>query len=301
MTDRPGVSVVIPAYNVAEYVGEAIESALAQTYPNVEVVVVDDGSTDSTAAVIDSYRNEVVVVSQENQGLASARNAGIRSASGELFALLDADDLWLTDRLDRLIPVLEARPEIGMVTSDSYVMDGRVPTERRSYVHRRRRPFPASEDEQIAEIARFNFLFVSVVFRRELVDRCGMFAEGLRRAEDYELWTRFLLSGSRAAFVDEPLGYYRVRPGSLSQSPEQAIAHQAVLERHLPALWKQGAKGYARDAYEIGSRLSASGQRRAAIPFFAHALTAEGAEGSRFQFAASALRRLVWPTKSSAS
>lgn len=304
MSTRPLVSVIIPAYNVADYIGAAIESALAQNYPNVEVVVVDDGSTDGTGAVIDRFRSEVVVVTQANGGLAAARNAGFRAATGDLFALLDGDDVWLPERLDRLVSFLEARPDLAMVTSDSWVMVGFEPTQRRSYPDRRKRPFPASEAEQIPEIARFNFLFVAVVFRRQLVDECGMFTVGPRRgirgsiegAEDYEMWTRFLLSGARAGFLDEPLGYYRVRPGSLSQSPHQALAHQAVLEMHLPALWKQGAKGYARDAYEIGTRLVVHGERRAALPFFLHALTGEGARGSRLQYAASSLRRLVWPS-----
>jgi Glycosyltransferases involved in cell wall biogenesis len=304
LSARPVVSVIISAYNVADYIGAAIESALAQTYPNVEVIVVDDGSTDGTGDAIDRYRSQIVVVSQENAGVCAARNAGIRAATGNLLAVLDGDDLWLPERLERLVALLEARPDLGMVTSDSWVMEGFEPTERRSYRDRRKRPFPAVESEQIPEIARFNFLFVGVVFRRELIDECGMFGIGPRRglqgsiesAEDYELWTRFLLTGSRAGFVDEPLGYYRVRPGSLSQSPQQALAHQAVLEMHLPALWNQGAKGYARDAYEIGTRLVVRGERRAALPFFLHALTGEGARGSRLQYAASSLRRLVWPS-----
>ncbi len=309
---RPLVSVIIPAYNVADYVGAAIESALAQTYPRVEVVVVDDGSTDATAAAIEPYRSRIVFVQQENAGLGAARNSAMRAASGDLFALLDADDLWLPERLERLVPVLEARPEVGMVTSDSFVMDDFEPTERRSYPDRRRRPFPAREADQIPEIARFNFLFVCVVFRRSLTERCGMFAEGPRRggpdaapvggppsvegAEDYDLWTRFLISGARAAFVDEPLGYYRVRPGSLSQARKaQARAHLAVLERHLPALWRQGARGYARDAYAIGASLAARGDRRAAAQFLYHAVRGEEPRESRLRLALSCVRSLVRP------
>ena len=304
MSDRPRVSVIISAYNVEPFIGAAIESVLAQTYPNVEVVVVDDGSTDGTAAVIDGYRSEIVVVSQPNSGVCAARNAGIRASSGKLIGLLDGDDIWLPERLDRLVSFLESRPDIAMVTSDSWVMEGFEPTQRQSYRDRRKRPFPATEAEQIPEIARFNFLFVGVVFRRELIDECGMFTIGPRygnrgsieSAEDFELWTRFLISGARAGFVDEPLGYYRERHGSLSQSPHQALAHQTVLERHLPALWKQGAKGYARDAYEIGTRLAAFGDRRAALPFFLHALIGEGARGSRLRYATSSIRRLLRPS-----
>src|SRR6478752_4091163 len=122
------------------------------------------------------------------RGVASARNSGIRAARGELIGLLDGDDLWLPERLTKLVPVLEARPDLGMVTSDSFMMDETVATTRHLYREQRKRPFPESEDLQIAEIACYNFMFVSVVFRRELVDRFGMFTDGMRRAEDYELW-----------------------------------------------------------------------------------------------------------------
>jgi glycosyltransferase involved in cell wall biosynthesis len=296
MPERPLVSVIVPAYNVECYVAAAIDSALAQTYAPVEVVVVDDGSTDRTAEVIAGYGDRVVTVSQENRGLAGARNSGIRAASGSILALLDADDLWLPERLDRMVPVLTGRPGIGMVTSDAYVMDETVRTTKRCYGDRRRYPFPAHEDEQLDIIAKRNFLFISVVFRRELVDRCGTFDESMRRAEDYELWTRFLLSGSRAAFVPEPLGYYRVRADSLSASKEQWGAHLTVLEKHLPELWRRGARGRARDAFEIGERLTARGDRRGALTFFRHAVTGDDIDwATRARFTASALRTLARP------
>ena len=260
--DAPLVSVLIPAYNVECYVAAALDSALAQTYDNVEIVVVNDGSTDHTADVIAPYRDRIVYVEQANRGLAGARNSAIRAASGSVFALLDADDLWMPERLSRIIPILTARPEIGLVTSDAYIIEETVTTDKRCYGDRRRYPFPADEDEQLNEIARRNFLFISVVFRRELVERCGNFDESMRRAEDYELWTRFLLSGSRAAFVPDPLGYYRLRADSLSASKDQWGAHLSVLERHLPALWAHGARG--RGARRLRDRRAARGPRRPA-------------------------------------
>lgn len=299
----PLVSIIVPSYNVEAYLADAIDSALAQTYPTVEIVVVNDGSTDATPRIMDRYGDAIVAVHQENGGLAAARNAGLRVARGEFLALLDADDLWFPERLERLVGLLDARPDLAIVTSDSYVMEDFTPTTKRSYLDRRKRPFPATEAEQVPEIARFNFLFIGVVFRRSVMDQCGMFHVGPRRrepgsiegAEDYELWTRYVLSGARVGFIDEPLGYYRVRPGSLSQSVDQHLAHQRVLEMHLPALWAQGARGYARDAYEIGSRLAAAGARGRALPYFWHALRGEGARSSRAHYALSSVRRLVAP------
>ncbi len=232
----PLVSVVIPAYNAAAVLADTISSALDQTYAPLEVVVVNDGSTDETAAVARAFGDRVTYVEQANAGPAAARNAALRVARGELLALLDADDLWMPTRIARCVEILDARPEIGMVTTDAYLIEDGVKTEKRTYGDRRRYPFPAREDDQIAEIARRNFLFVGVVFRRTLVDTCGDLDERIWGAEDYDLWTRFLISGSRAAFVNEPLGWYRRQEGSVSSGPRQWGEHRFVREKHLPAL-----------------------------------------------------------------
>lgn len=290
----PLVSVIIPAYNVEAYVAEAVDSALAQTYPRVEIVAVDDGSTDRTAEILAGYGDAITVVTQQNQGLGAARNSGLRASTGSLIGLLDADDIWLPHRLEAVVPVLVARPEIGMVTSNSFVMEETTPTLKQCYGDRRKHPFPAREEDQLDEIALRNFLFVSVVFRRDLVDRFGGFDDSMRRSEDYELWTRYLVNGARAAYVPESLGYYRVRAGSLSRSPEQWGAHLTVLERHLPELWRLGATGSARDAFEIGEQLAARDERRRALQFFSHAVRGHELNvTTRARLAGVAARRLV--------
>ncbi len=297
--DRPLVSVVIPAYNVEEFVASAIESALAQTYPRVEVVVVNDGSTDGTAAAIAPFHDRIVLVDQANRGLAGARNVAIAQASGTVLALLDADDLWLPDRLERCVTLLEQQPEIELVTSDAFLIEDGMRTEKRCYGDRRRYPFPDPGANQLDVISQRNFLFVSVVFQRALLERCGNFDETLPRAEDYELWTRFLLSGARAGYVSEPLGYYRRRADSLSASPDQWDAHLIVLERHLPELWRHGATGRPRDMFEIGQRLAARGDLRGAATFFSRACRAPGVPvETRLRYAGGALRRLVRGTES---
>ncbi|HZJ26323.1 MAG TPA: glycosyltransferase [Acidimicrobiia bacterium] len=298
----PLVSVIIPAYNMVDFVAETIESALAQTYSAVEIIVVNDGSTDETAAAIAPYRDRIRYVEQENRGLAGARNTGIRVSRGEYLALLDADDLWLPDRLGHCVEHFAAHPHLGMVTTDAYLIEGGETTTKRCYRDRRQYPFPDAEDHQLAVIARRNFLFVSVVFKRELVDRYGSFDEQFRRAEDYELWSRYLVRGERAGYVDEPLGYYRRRADSLSASPEQWRAHLAVKERHLPDLWEQGVEGRPRDLMEIGRDAAARGDRRTARRFFGRAIRAADAPWStRARYAASAARSLVSPRRSDGS
>ena len=181
-------------------------------------------------------------------------------------------------------------------------MEGSTPTLKQCYGDRRKHPFPAREEDQLDEIAHRNFLFVSVVFRKDLVDRFGGFDGTMRRSEDYELWTRFLVNGARAAYVPDSLGYYRVRPGSLSASPEQWGAHLSVLERHLPALWKQGARG----ARATRSR-SVSCSRRAVIAgarlqFFSYAVRGPELERSaRLRMSGVAVRRVALGPRDSGS
>jgi glycosyltransferase involved in cell wall biosynthesis len=292
----PLVSVIIPAHNVAPYLAEAIDSVLAQSYPRVEIVVVDDGSTDDTPAVIAGYGTRIVAIRQDNQGPGAARNRAIDAASGDAFALLDADDVWFPTRLERMVGLLERSPDVELVTTDLYIIDGTEPTERLLFSQQRKRLFPSDPDRQIAEIACYNFIPNSVVFRRDLIERFGIYNEDMRVAEDYELWVRYLVGGIRAVHIDEPLGYYRIREGSYIRSGEPAERHLAVLEEYLPTLWKLGARGNARDAYTIGTRLAAEGDRRAALTFFLHALAGEGARASRLKYALSSARRLMWPT-----
>ena len=117
IVDLPLVSVVIPAYNCERYLGRAIRSVLAQTYPRIECIVVDDGSTDGTAEVIDRFGSAVRAIRQENGGAAAARNAGIRTATGRYIAFLDADDYWLRNKLELQIHILEKNPDLVLIST----------------------------------------------------------------------------------------------------------------------------------------------------------------------------------------
>jgi glycosyltransferase involved in cell wall biosynthesis len=117
----PRVSIIVPAYNAAAYLPYAIDSVLAQTYQDWEIVIVDDGSTDNTRAVVDAYRSRLrdrlQYIFQPNRGVSAARNHGIRAARGEFIALLDADDVWLPQRLELGVNALDADPAVGLVHS----------------------------------------------------------------------------------------------------------------------------------------------------------------------------------------
>ncbi|MEO5935993.1 MAG: glycosyltransferase family A protein, partial [Terriglobales bacterium] len=125
LSSGPLVSVIIPTYNSESYIRETLASVFAQTYHNFEVMVVDDGSSDQTAAVVKSYGDRVTFVAQANQGPAAARNHGIRLAKGELISFLDSDDLWLPDKLEKQVRFMAEHPEYGLISTDMSIFDSR--------------------------------------------------------------------------------------------------------------------------------------------------------------------------------
>jgi glycosyltransferase involved in cell wall biosynthesis len=212
MSREPTVSIIIPAYNVAPYIGETLCSVLAQTFTDYEAIVVNDGSTDETELAIEPFRSRIVYLKQENRGLSGARNTGIRSARGRYLALLDGDDIWLPDYLAKLIGMLEADLQLDLVFPNA-VLFGAPRWEGQLFQN----IYPPSAPITFARLLnRECCVFVSVVFKRALVGEVGMFDESLRSAEDFDLWLRLAQRGCRFGFTTEPLVRYRKRPDSLS-------------------------------------------------------------------------------------
>src|SRR5215471_9220074 len=120
----PLVSVVIPTYNRADYIGETIESVLQQTYSNIEIIVIDDGSTDNTAQVVERFESRVRYVRQENAERGASRNHGLRLAQGEFISFLDSDDLWMPSKAAAAVSLLQENPAIGLVCTDAVQIDG---------------------------------------------------------------------------------------------------------------------------------------------------------------------------------
>ena len=214
MTDAPRVSVVIPAYNAAWCVGRAIDSVLAQTFRDFELIVVDDGSTDGTAAVLARYDDALRIVSKPNGGMSSARNAGIRAATGDYVAFLDADDRWMPEKLARQVALLDAQPELAFCAAVATFEDpdGLTVGEWRGYAGPR-----AGVSEVFANHGAVAGGASAVVARRGLVFRLGGFDETLAGAEDTDMWIRLACHGGFAC-IDEPLAVVLRRPGSASRN-----------------------------------------------------------------------------------
>lgn len=252
--EQVDVSVIIPAYNSGDLIIEAVESALGQTLPGVEVIVVDNGSTDGLARRLTLYLDRIRFIRfDQNQKPAAARNAGIRAARGRYLALLDADDVFMPERLERLVEFLDAHPEFSIATTDAYYLFGDAPSTR-SYFSVPLLRF--HQEDQDVHIMRSNFVGNKLIFRRELFRRYGLYDETLW-AEDWERNIALLTAGERVGFVREPLAYHRVTPGSLtgSMAPEMLADRLKVLERWLardlrPEVRRAGEEALAQARWE---------------------------------------------------
>jgi glycosyltransferase involved in cell wall biosynthesis len=215
----PLVSVVIPAYNSSRTVRATVESALAQTVSDLEVIVVDDGSSDDTADVVTAISDpRVRVVRQSNAGAAAARNAGIREASGQWVALLDADDLWLANKLKRQLEVLDANPSAQAVQSGAFFVDDALQILR--VVH------CTHPTNSLLPFLRFqNMPAVSSAWliARDLLNRTGLFDEDLVILEDWDMAIR-IARADEPISIPEPLVMYRVHPANRSLDLDIHIA-----------------------------------------------------------------------------
>ncbi|MBM4328137.1 MAG: glycosyltransferase [Deltaproteobacteria bacterium] len=194
----PLVSAIIPTHNRASVLERAIGSVFAQTFQDYELIVVDDGSTDSTQDLLAGYQGRLVALRQENRGAAAARNLGVRHAGGELVSFLDSDDEWLPEKLRRQIDLFRAGDDTFVCHTDEiWHRDGKNVSQKVKHAKQGGRFF-----ERALELCLISPS--SVIISRALLDRVGWFDESLPAAEDYDLWLR-LTAFYPVHFVAEPL------------------------------------------------------------------------------------------------
>ena len=218
------VSVVIPAYNQAKFVGQAIDSVLAQTLPPLEVIVVDDGSSDTTAAVLRNYATHIRVLRQENQGVSAARNNGARIATGEFLAFLDADDLWLPEKLQRQVERFVKEPDLGIVHCGLEEIDGSG-----SRLNLRldgREGWVATEMLLLRNPVILGAGSTAMI-PRSLFEQIGGFDTRLSTSADWDLCYR-VASRHRIGFVRDMLVSYRLHGSNMHRNVE-VMAHDMLL------------------------------------------------------------------------
>jgi glycosyltransferase involved in cell wall biosynthesis len=232
----PTVSVIIPTYQRSHWVSEAIESVLAQTFKDYEIIVVNDGSTDNTVEVLNQFQDKIKIIEQENKGGSAARNIAIKNSQGLYIAFLDDDDLWLPSKLEKQIALLEFNHKIGLIYSDMFWFNENG-------------VFPNTKAQvsslHLARLYWMHFLNLdsltcpissTVIVRRQALDEIGLFDESLTNCHDYDLWLRI---GEKWLFyyLDDPLTMHRLSDTNITKNRERLLVSllrvkEKALDRH---------------------------------------------------------------------
>lgn len=287
--DRPLVSGIITAYNTESFLSDAIESVLEQTYPSMECVVVDDGSTDGSAAVVERFAGSVRLVRTSNRGVSSARNTGASHASGTHVAFLDGDDVWLPRKIEMQMDVLRADPSVGMVYTGLHLVD--------EDLHYRGRVDPPA-----AAVALRNTLLLerpvmslTYLLPKEIFEKVGGFEERLSTSADCDFSCR-IAAQYRVAPVMKPLLLYRNHSGQMHSDPVRTERDmELVFERLFESdvlpddLRRLKKRAYANLYVSLAGAYLRQGNRSAMLRYLSKALR------MRPDRVADALRRLTTP------
>lgn len=261
MRNIPLVSVVIPAYNASQYLAEAIDSVLSQTHSNLEIIVVNDGSTDNTLDILESYQPKLKVLTQAQAGVAEARNTGIKAATGEYLAFVDSDDYWFKDKIGLQLAYLQQHPDVGAVyndwkvwepINDSYPDPGTLaPSAVGLDID------PNQSGWLYGQLLLDCIIHTStLMIRKPILDQAGYFDGNLRIGEDYDLWLRL----SRLAKIDKlaaPLSLYRTNPESITnKKPLNTNYRYLVLKRALEKWGYANPDGSSLTEKQVNQQLS---------------------------------------------
>jgi len=216
MTQNHFVSVIIPTYNRAIFLVEAINSVLEQTYKKYEIIVIDDGSTDSTSEIIKQFGNKIRYFYQENGGPSAARNAGIKNAKGDLVAFIDSDDVWLPDKLSQQVQLFDENHRLGLVSSAYYSCDSNL------NINRIIKDDRLTNKKYIMKklFIRNIFPTPTVLVKRECFEKVGLFNESYGFAEDWEMWVRIVLEYD-LAYIKTPLCRCRRHNSSITYQKQE--------------------------------------------------------------------------------
>ena len=278
----PRVSVIIPTYNRAAMLRQALESVRLQQMEGVEIIVVDDGSTDGTPRVVQEFQPGIVYLKQSQQGVAAARNLGIRHSKAPYIAFLDSDDLWLPGKLKKQIEFLQSRPGIGLLYARMWSYHVDSPDQRRL-------------DPRVVARTFHDLLngpntvtTSTVMVRRECFDTVGVFDPRLRAAEDHELWLR-IVRRFPIAFLDEVVAEYRRHGNNINSDPSQLYEgyrgyFEAILREYRSWLDNPRAaeRQLAKFEYLCGTTILKRGRAREAVKLISRALRRDIRLGTQF-------------------
>jgi glycosyltransferase involved in cell wall biosynthesis len=275
--EKPTVSVIIPSYNVTQFIETTIDSVLSQTRKDFEIIVVNDGCPDSKnlERVLAPYGNQIRYITQSNSGQAKARNTGIEAARGEFVAVLDGDDYWDQQFLESQLAMFAQDPSLDMVSSDAVIFGENVPS---GTTMLSLQPFDEPIDIESLLAASCSLCVSTAVMKRSAALDVGGFDPALRRCEDYDMWIRMVLAGKRLGYNKTPLGRRRVHGSSMTVSGPRAqllaqievrakIIYMFNLPQRLREIaYQRDQQTYAEIALFEGTRLLRIGKVKAAVP-----------------------------------
>ena len=293
LRETPTVSVIIPAYNCGAYLAETLDSVLAQDYPRLEILVIDDGSKDDTVAVAESYGPPVRVLHQQGSGNGAgpSRNTGLRTASGEVIAFLDGDDVWLPGKLNAQLACLREHPESAMVATDFTLWYPQEDNHWRAsgqFAEEYHHTDPHQLDPTYSGWLYHRLLLETcvwtgtVVMRRELVDEIGLFREDLRLGQDYDYWIR-ASRHTPILTLQRPFALYRRHGESATKRWAPVNYELKVFEDALHTWGREGPDGESISPAQIrrrrfglhfsmGYKQYWNGQKRDSLHSFVNAL-----------------------------
>jgi len=261
------VSVIIPLYNGAKFIWGTLDTVLAQTYRNYEIILVNDGSPDNVEELVKEYMRihseiNIIYIKQKNKGLGGARNTAIRHSTGEIIAILDQDDIWYPDKLIKTVKVYDENPDIMIVSHNVYIRkNGKI-----SGIFRNG-PYEAEMHRALLFFGN-RLSTPAVTFRKTVINDVGCFSEDINRfylLEDYDLWLRIAFSGYKFYFLPNILGEYVVHAENFSKSKFRRmneselnviIKHYNLIKDRRPFDWyrfqKRKANMYFRMALSLG-------------------------------------------------
>jgi len=228
VNSAPIVSIVMPAYNAAAYIGEALDSVFEQTFTDYEVIVVNDGAPDTVELerALVPYMSRIRYIKQENLGAGAARNEGVRTAQGEFIAFLDADDLWFPNYLEEQLKFIRAN-DVDLVCADAMHF-GDSPLAGKTYMEAFMETAPVEGELTFLGLvsAEQSLITSGIVARRAPIIEVGLFDEALRNSQDFDLWLRLVRHGARLAYRKQLLLRYRCQVNSLSGDEINRTARQ---------------------------------------------------------------------------
>ncbi len=290
MSERLSVSVIIPTYNRADLIEQAIDSLLSQTRVPDEIIVVDDGSTDNTPEVLARYGSSIRVISQSNAERSAARNVGMQAATGDLIALLDSDDTLMPQSIERRAWILETEPDVDVVYSNVEMVDKEG---RALGLFTQVLPGTRPSGAAFFEFARHNLMPIhAFMFRRRCLGEVGLFDAAVPGMEDYDFWLR-MAARFRFAYLDQPLACYRIHTTMMTAiRRSEALNNELIVHRRIfdmPAFQCLSPQEKSCVYYEHGNRCGVLGRMEEARTWYRRAISVAPTSPRGYVFAALSL------------